>query len=43
MGKKLVIIGAGAGGGSIAAEAKRQDPELTISIIEAGPHVATAA
>jgi heterodisulfide reductase subunit A-like polyferredoxin len=43
MGKALVIVGGGAGGGSVAAEARRSDPGLSITMIEKGPHVATAA
>lgn len=43
MKRNLVIIGAGAGGGSVAAEAKRQDPNLSILMIEQGEHVSTAA
>lgn len=43
MGKALIVIGAGAAGGSVAAEAKRNDPGLAITMIEQGPHVATAA
>jgi glycine/D-amino acid oxidase-like deaminating enzyme len=43
MGKALIIVGAGAAGGSIAAEAKRSDLGLSITMIEQGPHVATAA
>ena len=43
MKRNLVIIGAGAGGGSVAAEAKRRDPNLSILIIEQGEHVSTAA
>ena len=34
MGKQLVIVGAGAGGASVAAEAKRKDPNLSIVMIE---------
>ncbi len=43
MGKALVIVGGGAGGGSVAAEARRSDSGLSITMIEQGPHVATAA
>jgi NADH dehydrogenase FAD-containing subunit len=43
MGKKAVIIGGAAGGPSVAAEAKRQDPSLDIKIIEQGQHVSFAA
>jgi choline dehydrogenase-like flavoprotein len=43
MGKALIIVGGGAGGGSVAAEARRSDPGLSITMIEQGPHVATAA
>jgi NADH dehydrogenase FAD-containing subunit len=43
MGKVLIIVGAGAGGGSVAAEVKRKDPGMEITLIEQGPHVATVA
>jgi NADH dehydrogenase FAD-containing subunit len=43
MTKKLVILGGGAGGASVAAEAKRRDESLTITVIEEGPYVSTAA
>ena len=43
MKRNLVVIGAGAGGGSVAAEAKRRDPNLSILMIEQGEHVSTAA
>ncbi|HOF05104.1 MAG TPA: lycopene cyclase family protein [Syntrophales bacterium] len=43
MTKRLIIVGAGAAGGSVAAEAKRRDPGLEVTMIEQGPHVATAA
>ena len=43
MGKALVIVGAGAAGGSVAAEAKRSGPGLSITMMERGHHVATAA
>jgi len=43
MGKHVVIIGAGAGGASAAAEAKRQDPSLAIVMIEQGSQVSVAA
>jgi CoA-dependent NAD(P)H sulfur oxidoreductase len=43
MGTHVVIIGAGAGGASAAAEAKRQDSSLEIVMIEQGPQVSVAA
>ena len=43
MGKKVVIIGAGAGGASVAAEAKRRDTSLAIAMVEQGPQVSVAA
>lgn len=43
MGKHLVIIGGGAGGGSVAAEAKRNDPSLEVTMLEKGKFVAFAA
>ena len=39
MHKKLVIVGGGAGGASAAAKAKRLDPDLEVTILEAGEHV----
>jgi len=42
MGKRLVIIGGGAGGPSAAAEAKRQAPSLDITILEQGFYVSYA-
>jgi NADH dehydrogenase FAD-containing subunit len=43
MSKNVVIIGGGAGGASVAAEAKRMDPSLSISIIESGSYTPVAA
>ncbi len=43
MKRNLVIIGGGAGGPSTAAEAKRQDPSLEVTILEAGEFVSFAA
>ena len=43
MGKNLVIIGGGAGGASVAAEVKRRDETLTVTMIEQGTYVSTAA
>jgi glycine/D-amino acid oxidase-like deaminating enzyme len=43
MGKHLVVVGGGAAGPSAAAEARRGDPTLTVTIIEQGPFVSTAA
>jgi L-2-hydroxyglutarate oxidase LhgO len=43
MSKNLVIIGGGAGGASTAAEAKRRDPSLSVTMIEQGKYVSTAA
>jgi NADH dehydrogenase FAD-containing subunit len=43
MGKKLVIVGSGAGGASVAAQAKRLDPDLDILMIEQGDYTSTAA
>jgi L-2-hydroxyglutarate oxidase LhgO len=41
--RKLVIIGGGAGGASVAAETKRRDPSLSIMMVEQGKYVSTAA
>ena len=43
MGKRVVIIGAGAGGGSAAAEARRGGPSLEIVLIEQRGQVSVAA
>ena len=43
MGTQVVIVGAGAAGASVAAEAKRQDPSLTIVMVEERSQVAVAA
>lgn len=43
MGKNLVIIGGGAGGASTAAEAKRNDPSLNVTILEKGNFVSFAS
>jgi CoA-dependent NAD(P)H sulfur oxidoreductase len=43
MGKNLIIIGGGAGGASVAAEAKRGDHSLNITILEKGMFVSSAA
>ncbi|MCX7816084.1 MAG: FAD-dependent oxidoreductase [Syntrophales bacterium] len=43
MGKQLVIIGGGAAGPSVAAEARRRDSELKITMIERGDYVSYAA
>jgi L-2-hydroxyglutarate oxidase LhgO len=43
MGKNVVIIGGGAGGASVAAEARRRDPSLAIYMIEQRGEVSLAA
>jgi glycine/D-amino acid oxidase-like deaminating enzyme len=43
MGKNVVIIGGGAAGPSTAAEAKRRDPSLQITIVEQGEFISYAA
>jgi L-2-hydroxyglutarate oxidase LhgO len=43
MARNLLIVGGGAAGPSVAAEAKRGDPSLNIVIIEQGQHVSYAA
>ncbi len=43
MGKNLIIVGGGAGGASAAAEAKRNDPELHVTIMQSGKFVSYAA
>lgn len=43
MSRKMVVIGGGAAGPSTAAEAKRRDKTLDITMIEAGEFVSYAA
>ncbi len=43
MAKKLVIIGGGAGGASVAAEAKRRDENLEVTMLEQGRYVSAAS
>lgn len=43
MGKKLIIVGGGTAGPSAAAEAKRRDPSIQITMIERGDFVSYAA
>jgi flavin-dependent dehydrogenase len=43
MKRKLVIVGGGAGGPSAAAEAKRRDPSLDVTMLEAGEFISYAA
>ena len=43
MGKNLVVVGGGAGGPSAAAEAKRRDPSLQVTMVEMGDFVSYAA
>lgn len=43
MGKNLVILGGGAGGASTAAEAKRNNPSLNVTILQTGQFVSYAS
>lgn len=43
MGNHLVIIGGGAGGASTAAEAKRNNPSLNVTVLQKGKFVAYAS
>ncbi len=43
MSRNLIIIGGGAGGPSTAAEAKRRNPDLNVTIIEQGDFVSYTA
>jgi NADH dehydrogenase FAD-containing subunit len=43
MGKKLVVVGGGAGGPSAAARAKRVDPSLDVTILQTGDYVSYAS
>ena len=42
MGKRLLIVGGGAGGAGTAAKAKRIDPGLEVILLQSGEHVAYA-
>jgi flavin-dependent dehydrogenase len=39
MGKRLIVVGGGAGGPSAAAKAKRLNPDLEVTILEVGGYV----
>jgi flavin-dependent dehydrogenase len=39
MSRKLIVVGGGAGGPSAAAKARRLDPDLAVTVLEAGEHV----
>lgn len=43
MNKKLVIIGGGAAGPSVAAEAKRRNSSLDVTMLESGAFISYAA
>lgn len=43
MGRNLVIAGGGAGGPSTAAEAKRRDPSLSVTMVERGEFISFAS
>jgi NADH dehydrogenase FAD-containing subunit len=43
MSKRLVVVGGGAGGPSAAAEAKRRDPSLEVTMVEMGDFVSYAS
>ena len=43
MSQRLVVVGGGAGGPSSAAEAKRRNPALEVTMIEKGEFVSYAA
>jgi len=43
MSRNLVIVGGGAAGPSVAAEAKRRDPSLQVTMVERGEFVSYAA
>jgi NADPH-dependent 2,4-dienoyl-CoA reductase/sulfur reductase-like enzyme len=43
MGKSLIIVGGGAGGASAAAEAKRNNPDMNVTIMQSGKFVAYAS
>lgn len=43
MSRNLIIVGGGAGGPSVAAEAKRRNPSLQVTMVERGEFVSYAA
>ncbi|MDX9922172.1 MAG: hypothetical protein RBS58_05910 [Syntrophales bacterium] len=43
MNESVVIVGGGAAGPSVAAEARRRDPSLRITMVERGDFVSYAA
>ena len=43
MGRRVIVVGGGAGGPSAAAKAKRVDASLDVQMFESGPHVSYAA
>ncbi|HOK05838.1 MAG TPA: hypothetical protein PK836_00555 [Syntrophales bacterium] len=43
MGRKLIVVGGGTAGPSTAAEARRRDKSLEVTMIEAGEFVSYAA
>ena len=43
MSRKLLVVGGGAGGPSAAAKAKRLNPDMEVTILQAGEHVSYAA
>ncbi|MBP7231872.1 MAG: NAD(P)-binding protein [Syntrophaceae bacterium] len=43
MSKHLVVVGGGAGGASCAAEAKRMNPSLRITLLQTGKFVSYAS
>lgn len=43
MSRKIVIVGGGAGGPSTAAEAKRRNPSLEVTMFEQGDYISYAA
>ena len=43
MGKNMIVVGGGAGGPSAAAEAKRRDPSLQVTMVEKGDFVSYAS
>ncbi|MBN2568034.1 MAG: NAD(P)-binding protein [Deltaproteobacteria bacterium] len=43
MGRNLIIVGGGTAGPSTAAEAKRRDPSLDVTILERGNFVSFAS
>jgi protoporphyrinogen oxidase len=43
MGERMIVVGGGAAGPSAAAKAKRVNPDLEVTILQAGEYVSFAS